>query len=87
MNGPTVAEHARLIRLEAELLKVGRVAKEVIRQGYGECRRLSLEAQLGGLLVVLKEMEEAGDVCGDNAHNIAQAIAAGRRGELAGARA
>lgn len=87
MSGPTVAEHARLVRLEAELLKVGRVAKEVIREGYGECRRESLEAQIGGLLVVLTEMEEGGDVCSDNANAVAQAIAAGRRGELAGARA
>lgn len=87
MSGPTVSEHARLVRLEAELLKVGRVVKEVIRDGYGEFRRESLEAQLGGLLVVLTEMEESGDVCSDNANAVAQAIAAGRRGELAGARA
>ncbi|MFT8422059.1 MAG: hypothetical protein ABF665_11185 [Gluconacetobacter sp.] len=87
MSGPTVAEHARLIRLEAELLKVRGVVAKVIRDGYEECRRESLEAQLGALLVVLTEMEESGDVCSDNANAVAQAIAAGRRGELAGARA
>ncbi len=87
MSGPSIGEHARLVRLEAELLKVRRAAAEVIRNGYGEFRRVSLEAQLGGLLVVLTEMEEAGDVCSDNAHNIALAIAAGRRAELAGTRA
>lgn len=87
MNGPTIAEHARLVRLEAELLTVRRLAAEIIKHGYHAERRRLLEVKLGGLLVVLTEMEEAGDVCGDNAHIFAQAIAAGRRGELAGARA
>lgn len=87
MSGPTIAEHVRLVRLEAELLKVRGVVAKVIRDGYGECRRESLEAQLGGLLVVLSEMEESGDLCSDNANAVAQAIAAGRRAELAGTRA
>jgi hypothetical protein len=86
VSGPTIAEHARLCKLEGEVLTLRRVIGYAITQGFGDGRRFVLECQIGAVIAILTEMEEAGDVCGDNAHAAAEALAAGRRAELMGTR-